>query len=108
MAIDQITSNEVLNNAALGAKGVKSGEKAEKAASTSDAIKFVEKKSTDKAEFRSEVADANKEAANSKINSKEEAIELMKALKATAAEKPENTLAAHGNVATDAALALLQ
>ena len=32
----------------------------------------------------------------------------MKALKQTAAEKPENTLAAHGNVATDAALALLQ
>jgi len=71
-------------------------------------LQFVEKKATDKTEFTSEVANANKEAAASKINSREEAIELMKALKQTAAEKPENTLAAHGNVATDAALALLQ
>ena len=108
MAIDQITSGEVLNSANIGAKGVDSGKKAERAENASNAIKFVEKKTADKAEFTSEVANANKEAAASKINSREEAIELMKALKQTAAEKPENTLAAHGNVATDAALALLQ
>ena len=59
MAIDQITSGEVLNSANVGLKGVDSGKKAEKAENASNAIKFVEKKSADKAEFTSEVANAN-------------------------------------------------
>lgn len=108
MAIDQITSGEILNSTIRGAKGSEKPEKSEKMESTSAGIKFVDKKSADKAEFKSQIASANREAASSRINSREDAVKLMKNLKAAATEKPENTLAVQANIAPDAALQLLQ
>lgn len=103
MAINQINSNEILNQSVLAAKTPVKTEKAQK-----PVIKTDDRASSkDKASFKAEVMSANIEASESRINSREEAEQMMRSVKKMATEKPENTIAVQANIAPDAALQLL-
>jgi len=65
------------------------------------------KEKNDVVDFKAETALANKEAAQSRIKNKEEAFEMVRALKEQVAGSPENTAVVHANIAPDAALQLL-
>ena len=106
MAINQITSNDILNANVMGTKTSEKSKKAEKASMLDNSIKD-EKVVKDNVDFKAETMSLNKEAAESKIKSRDEAEQMMMSVKKLITEKPENTISVHANIAPDAALQLL-
>ena len=102
-----INPNDLLNRTkTLGSAKVAREEKTESSALLNEKESEIKEKN-DIVDFKAETANANKEAANSRIKNKEEAFEMVRALKEQVADSPEKTAVVHANIAPDAALQLL-